>query len=72
MKLFILVLSIITFVFLAFAIKMFFKKNGEFKKSCSSVNPNTGEKFDCSCGGIEDHESCEHFEEHHGVNKTKD
>ncbi|MGB4655583.1 MAG: hypothetical protein ACOXZ9_00385 [Bacteroidales bacterium] len=32
------------------AIKMFFLKDGEFKKSCSSVDPNTGERIGCTCG----------------------
>ncbi|MCK9167096.1 MAG: membrane or secreted protein [Bacteroidia bacterium] len=35
----------------ALAIKMFVKKGGEFKKSCSSVHPETGERIGCSCGG---------------------
>ncbi len=33
------------------AIKMFMSKDGEFKKSCSSVDPNTGERLGCSCNG---------------------
>ena len=54
---------LITIVFLAlafagFAIKMFFKKDGEFKKSCSSVHPKTGERLGCVCGGEGDG-SCE-------------
>jgi len=40
------------------AIKMFVKKGAEFKKSCSSVDPNTGQRMGCSCGGGED-SSCE-------------
>jgi hypothetical protein len=31
------------------AVKMFFKKGGEFKKSCGSVDPTTGRKIGCSC-----------------------
>jgi len=47
---------LITIVFMAlafagFAVKMFFKKDGEFKKSCSSVHPKTGERLGCACGG---------------------
>lgn len=47
---------LITIVFLAlafagFAIKMFFKKGGEFKKQCSTVDPRTGQPLGCSCGG---------------------
>ena len=39
------------------AIKMFLSKDGEFKKSCSSVDPNTGERLGCSCSG-ENHGTC--------------
>ena len=47
---------LITIVFLAlafagFAVKMFFKKDGEFKKECSTVDPRTGQPLGCSCGG---------------------
>lgn len=35
------------------AIKMFFLKDGEFKKSCSSVDPETGERIGCTCGKAE-------------------
>ena len=57
---------LITIVFLAlafagFAVKMFFKKDGEFKKSCSSVHPKTGERLGCACGGQVDG-SCENKE----------
>lgn len=41
------------------AIKMFVKKGGEFKKQCSSVDPDTGERFGCSCGKAETGEVCE-------------
>ena len=55
---------LITIVLLALAIsgiaiKMFLKKGGEFKKQCSSVDPDTGERFGCSCGKAEGGESCE-------------
>lgn len=54
---------LITIVFLGlavvgFAVKMFFIKDGEFKKSCSSVHPKTGERLGCACGGESDG-SCE-------------
>lgn len=39
------------------AIKMFMKKDGEFKKQCGSADPTTGERLGCSCGGSEG--SCE-------------
>ena len=41
------------------AIKMFVKKGGEFKKQCSSVDPDTGERFGCTCGNVETGEVCE-------------
>ncbi|MBU3927832.1 MAG: hypothetical protein KKB74_08510 [Bacteroidetes bacterium] len=41
-----------------FAIKMFFVKNGEFKKQCSSVDPHTGKALGCSCEGAPGDGSC--------------
>jgi len=41
------------------AIKMFLKKGGEFKKQCSSVDPDTGERVGCSCGAGDGGGSCE-------------
>ncbi len=35
------------------AIKMFVHKGGEFKKSCSSTDPHTGQRIGCSCGKTE-------------------
>ena len=43
----------------AIAIKMFVKKGGEFKKQCSSVDPDTGARFGCTCGKVETGEVCE-------------
>ena len=47
---------VITIVFLAlafagFAVKMFFKRGGEFKIQCSTVDPRTGQPLGCSCSG---------------------
>ena len=54
MKVFLLVLVMtIVIVLLAFwgiGIKMIVKKNGEFKRHCSSVDPLTGDKHGCVCG----------------------
>ncbi len=55
---------LITIVLLALAIggiaiKMFVKKGGEFKKQCSSVDPDTGERFGCTCGKADSGEKCE-------------
>ena len=35
--------------FAGFAVKMFIKKDGEFKKQCSSVDPKTGKRYGCVC-----------------------
>jgi len=56
-------LLIITTILLAIAIggiaiKMFLKKGGEFKKQCSSIDPDTGQRFGCTCGKAEG-EVCE-------------
>ncbi|MBE0641516.1 MAG: membrane or secreted protein [Bacteroidales bacterium] len=57
LQLFLVVVLLIGLSFAGIAIKMFFKKGGEFKKSCSTVDPQTGKPMGCSCGGRED--SCE-------------
>ncbi|MDR0971858.1 MAG: hypothetical protein LBM25_05705 [Bacteroidales bacterium] len=50
------VLLIICFCFIA--IKMFFKKNGEFKRQCSSVDPTTGERINCFCDNKSVYNEC--------------
>ena len=54
MKIFLLVLLLtVAVVFVAFwgiGVKMLVKKNGEFKRHCSSVDPLTGDKHGCVCG----------------------
>ena len=57
-------LIIITTILLALAIsgiaiKMFLKKGGEFKKQCSSIDPDTGERFGCTCGKQSAGEVCD-------------
>ena len=37
--------------FAGFAVKMFIKKDGEFKKQCSSIDPKTGQRLGCVCDG---------------------
>jgi hypothetical protein len=59
---------LVTVVFLAlafagFAIKMFLRKDGEFKKQCSSVHPETGERLGCVCGDGSGGENCKNNEE---------
>lgn len=61
-----LVLSIILvgFSIAAIAIKILFKKNGEFKKSCSTMEASGGRSVHCTCSGKTD-ESCENYFDHH-------
>jgi hypothetical protein len=49
LKLIIITLIIIGIVVVGFAIKMFVKRDSEFKKSCSSNDPTSGEKKSCTC-----------------------
>ncbi len=63
LKLFLITIVFIALAFLGFAIKMFFKKDGEFKKQCSSIDPQTGKKLGCSCEGAPGDGSCRNPEE---------
>jgi hypothetical protein len=58
LKIFLVTIAFLALAFAGFAIKMFLKKDGEFKKQCSSVNPDTGERYGCVCGSDGD-EVCE-------------
>ena len=51
LKILLLTAILMGLAFAGFAVKMFFKKDGEFKKQCSSVNPKTGKAIGCVCGG---------------------
>jgi hypothetical protein len=61
----VLIISIILLglAFAGFAVKILFKKNGEFKKSCSSVDPLTGERFGCSCGSPDGEATCKNSQQ---------
>ena len=49
---------LIGLAFAGFAVKIILTKNGEFKKSCSSVDPMTGERLGCSCGTADAGSEC--------------
>lgn len=51
------------------AIKMFIQKDGQFTKSCSSVDTTTGERIGCVCGSG-DEKKCVNYEKHHGILKN--
>jgi hypothetical protein len=61
----VLIISIILLglAFAGFAVKILFKKNGEFKKSCSSADPLTGERFGCSCGSADGGATCKNSQQ---------
>ena len=42
--------AIVAVMMLGLGIKMVFRKRGEFKRHCSSVDPYTGEGGGCVCG----------------------
>jgi len=50
LKLILLAIVIVGLAFAGIAIKMFFQKNGEFKKQCSSTDVH-GNRLGCGCGG---------------------
>lgn len=58
LKILLLTVVILAVAFAGFAIKMFFKKDGEFKKQCSSIDPKTGKALGCSCEGQPSDGSC--------------
>ena len=68
LKLLLITVILVAAAIAAIAIKMFVQKGGQFSKSCSTVDVNTGEKIGCVCGE-EDHKSCVNYEKHHGVLK---
>ena len=44
-----LAVALVALMFAGLGVKMFFKKNGEFKRHCSSVDPYTGKRSGCVC-----------------------
>jgi hypothetical protein len=58
LKLILVSIVLLALAFAGIAIKMFFFKDAEFTKSCSSIDPQSGKRLGCSCGGNEN-ASCE-------------
>jgi hypothetical protein len=58
LKLILVATVLLGLAFAGIAIKMFFFKDAEFRKSCSSIDPQSGQRLGCSCGGDEN-ASCE-------------
>lgn len=53
LKVVLLAIVIVGLSIAGIAIKMFVVKGGEFKKSCGSTDPKTGQRIGCSCGKTE-------------------
>ncbi len=58
LKLILVAIVLVSIAFAGIAVKMFFIKDSQFRKSCSSVDPLTGEQMSCGCEGNEE-VSCE-------------
>ena len=43
-------LAALALLMVGLGVKMLFKKHGEFKHHCSSIDPYTGERGGCACG----------------------
>jgi hypothetical protein len=59
LKILIISIILVGLAFAGFAIKIISSKTGEFKKSCSSIDPATGQNYGCSCGNADGGEVCE-------------
>ncbi len=53
LKLILIAIVVVGIAFAAIAIKMFFIRGSEFKKSCGSVDPETGKRIACTCSSAE-------------------
>lgn len=45
--------ALLALAFAGIGIKMFLKKDGQFTKQCSTIDPETGQRLGCSCGNKE-------------------
>lgn len=52
-KVLLITVGLLALAFAAIGIKMFLKKDGEFKKQCSTIDPKTGKPLGCTCGSQE-------------------
>lgn len=51
LKVILISIGLLSLAIAGIAIKMFFKKDYQFEKKCSTVHPRTGERIStCSCG----------------------
>ena len=66
---FLLILAVVAILllicFALIGIKILVKKNGQFKRSCASVDPYTGKRLNCICGKESVLDSCENDDKHY-------
>lgn len=65
LKLIIPAIILIALAMMGFAIKMFFIKGAQFKKTCSSIDTGNSEKIGCTCS-TNTTDTCENYQKHHG------
>ena len=53
-------------------VKMIFKKNGEFKRYCNSVDPKTGLRSGCQCAAKSVVNDCKHGPKYHPLEVNKE
>lgn len=58
-KMIILAIVLVGLAVAGLAIKIFLTKEGTLKKSCSSVDPTSGKRIGCTCGGDETGAACD-------------
>jgi len=59
LKVLLISIVLLALIVAGFAVKMFFKKDGQFEKRCGSVDPKTGKSLPCTCGKEEEAGHCE-------------
>jgi len=74
-KLLLLTIIILAIAFVRLRPLKCYKKDGEFKKQCSTVDPHTGKNLGCTCSGAPSDGSCRnddevHDHKHHHVSPT--
>lgn len=67
MKVIIPAIILLALAFIGFAVRILLKKDGQFRKSCSTMDNGEGDKYACKCSGKsdEDESKCEYFAIHH-------
>lgn len=67
MKLLLPAIILLALAFLGLAVRIILKKDGHFRKSCSTMDTGEGDEYACKCSGKseEDESKCEYFAKHH-------